>query len=191
MATYTDLHIKTKETINIDHCSGITNQKVKFVNPENIFRGTFIGGYILSGNNNIDGGIIKNVTIDSSYVKDVFLKNGEELNQELDNIVDKIDDNANNFTNNLNQISSNLSSVIRSTNTKLTSDIQILSNSIDSISTDVHNISAHYNKTFSEKSYSNGPDLSVDVLNIVNSENTTDQYSLQFLSGTLVLVKKQ
>jgi len=61
------------------------------------------------------------------------------------------------------------------------------------LSTDLSVLENRYDRTFDEMFYSRGTvghDLSVDVLNIVDKEETDNQFTLQFLSGTLVLVKK-
>lgn len=52
-------------------------------------------------------------------------------------------------------------------------------------------LSGHYSKTFTEQSYTKGGvDEKVDVLNIVNSEDLAQKFTLVYLSGTLVLSAK-
>ena len=43
MSTYTDLHNRVQESINVDYNSRITPQKVKLWNNENEYWGTFKG----------------------------------------------------------------------------------------------------------------------------------------------------
>lgn len=75
MSTYTDLHTRKRENLTIlrmpgDPHDGITPQRVIFVNPENIYEGTFKG--TLSGatlvsvdfkDSIFDGGLLKNASI--------------------------------------------------------------------------------------------------------------------------------
>ena len=79
MSTYTDLHNRAKETLNVDYHTRVTPQKVNFVNPENTYRGTFAGEIKTNGSNTIVGGTIANVVLSNSVLDKVEFKNGIKL----------------------------------------------------------------------------------------------------------------
>ena len=62
MSTYTDLHNKVKESLNVDYHSRETNQKSLFLNPENEYWGTFHGEVDVRGAS-INNGVLSDVTI--------------------------------------------------------------------------------------------------------------------------------
>ena len=62
MSTYTDLHNKVKESLNVDYHSRETNQKSLFLNPENEYWGTFHGEVDVKGAS-INNGVLSDVTI--------------------------------------------------------------------------------------------------------------------------------
>ena len=80
MSTYTDLHNKIKETINVDYHTRITPQNVKLLNPKNEYLGFF------NGKAAVNSGLIENVTLKDSILDNVKFKNGlvlDELNGKL------------------------------------------------------------------------------------------------------------
>ena len=80
----------------------------------------------------------------------------------------------------------NLQEQITSNDADIT-NIQSYISGDNSLCTELSAVKYHYNKTFIEDEYEIGPDNKVDVLKIVNSQNTSDAYKLIYLSGTLVL----
>lgn len=98
------------------------------------------------------------------------------------------------------QLSLSLSSTISSDYTtkvevnklssEITSDINLIQNAIsgeNAICSQLSDVRYHYARTFTEEHYTSGPDSDFDVLNIVNSQDTTNKFKLIYLSGTLVL----
>lgn len=87
MSTYTDLHNRAKETLNVDYHTRVTPQKVHFVNPENTYHGTFAGEIKTNGNNNIVGGTIASVILSNSILDNVSFKNGLKIDGIMTDIV--------------------------------------------------------------------------------------------------------
>ena len=67
MSTYTDLHNKVKEAINVDYHDRITTQKARFLNEENEYWGTF------KGKLNVDSAVVTKSTVVDSVLSDVVL----------------------------------------------------------------------------------------------------------------------
>lgn len=79
MSTYTDLHNKVKETLNVDYCSRDSFQEVHLKNPRNIYHGT-LKGTLQADDIAVEGGTIKNVTLmDSALSGKVILPGGTDL----------------------------------------------------------------------------------------------------------------
>lgn len=72
MSTYTDLHNRVKESLNVDYHTRETNQKVLFLNPENEYYGSFHGEVDVRGAS-VVGGTLSDVTIVSARLSNVVL----------------------------------------------------------------------------------------------------------------------
>ena len=100
MSTYTDTKNRIKETVNVTYHPGypddrVSTQKVKFLNEENEYWGTFKGKSVLE-DAEISGSVIKDTIIkDVTLSGEVRLPGGVDINavgQELENIKQDIED---------------------------------------------------------------------------------------------------
>lgn len=80
MSTYTDLHNKVKETLNVDYCSRDTFQEVHLKNPRNEYYGTFKGTFEAEGIN-VNGGILSDVTIVDVTLSNVTYPGGPDFDK--------------------------------------------------------------------------------------------------------------
>ena len=78
MSTYTDLHNRVQESINVDYNSRITPQKVKLWNNENEYWGTFKGALDVT-DISASHGSLSNVTIKDAVLDGVTLRNADGL----------------------------------------------------------------------------------------------------------------
>lgn len=88
MSTYTDLHNRVKENIVVGYNDRITTQKVKFLNEENEYQGTF-EGTLRAKNIDIAGGTLSNIHIVNAVLSNVSWEGGvnfETYGRELDQI---------------------------------------------------------------------------------------------------------
>lgn len=73
MSTYTDLHNKIQESINVDYKTRITCQKARFLNEENEYWGMFNGKIEVDGsrlyNTTLSNGTIYNAEIVNSIIR--------------------------------------------------------------------------------------------------------------------------
>lgn len=78
MSTYTDLHNRVQESINVDYSSRITPQIVKLRNEENEYWGTFKGALDVT-DITASSGSLSNVTIKDAVLDGVTLRNASGL----------------------------------------------------------------------------------------------------------------
>lgn len=110
----------------------------------------------------------------SSALSDEIIKLSTALSTNIDAL-------SANLSNEIEKLSASLSTTTNLSIEQLCSEIIANDKDISAISTDLSVLEYHYNRTFDEKVYKEaavGPDLSVDVLKIVNSENTNEFYTL-------------
>ena len=88
MSTYTDLHNRVQESINVDYNSRVTPQKVKFHNVENEYWGTFKGTMQVD-NVALSGGSLSDVTLTNVKINGATFTNVDDLNIRMDDYVDK------------------------------------------------------------------------------------------------------
>ena len=137
MSTYTDLHNKVKETINVDFHNRITPQKAKFLNEENEYWGTFKGTMAVE-NVTIKGGTIEDATIKSSILVDPMISSSQgvldlgQMKAELDDISCSV---LPEIRSDINEISGRVLSADRALD-EVKADVKFLSNVI---STDISN----------------------------------------------------
>lgn len=100
MSTYTDLHNRVQESINVDYKSRITPQKVKLLNAENEYWGTF-KGKVQAEDIALTGGTFSGVTITDATLDNVKFSNVSGLQidmtdyaktSDLTELVEDIDD---------------------------------------------------------------------------------------------------
>ena len=102
----------------------------------------------------------------------------ERLSTALSNDVGKL---STDLSTEIEKLSTALSNTVKLSVEQLCSEISSNDNDISAVSSDLSVLKYHYNRTFEEKFYTHGsttPDISVDVLKIVNSENTDTQYTM-------------
>ena len=81
---------------------------------------------------------------------------------------------------------------VKSLSTDIVKDItniQTVISGNDGLCDHISDLEYHYDRTFTEDTYTSGPDTKFDVLKIVDSQNTNNKFKLIYLSGTLVLQK--
>lgn len=163
MSTYTDLHNKVKETINVDYHNRITPQKVKFLNEENEYWGT-LKGNISAEDININGGKIENVSLANVKLSgDVITESGVDLNKvgsdiaqlydETEAINEKITEFKDSTTKKFEEVDINLynlSNAISSQAGSTDAAINQLSSDVADISSDVADISSDLSTTKSD-----------------------------------------
>lgn len=88
MSTYTDLHNRVQESINVDYVTRKTPQKVILANKENEYYGTFHGQVDIE-NIDVNGGTISGVTIQDAVLSGVQLCAVDGLNIDLGDYVKK------------------------------------------------------------------------------------------------------
>ena len=157
MSTYTDLHNKVKEAINVDYHDRITTQKARFLNEENEYWGTF------KGKLNVASAVVTKSTVVDSVLSDVVLTGsiliGEydlpgfaaklrELSGTIENQSELLDGEIAEREEN----EKNISILITNQDAKTTAEIStikdnivFLSSKIDTQSSDIKNISSDLN----------------------------------------------
>ena len=167
MSTYTDLHKRLKENVSLDSRNRITTQEAKFLNANNEFWGTFVG-QLSSKGIAIDGGTLKNVTIDGVMLTNVSGTAGEfkgfdSLNDKIVELSDRMYDPEFGIEKQLNNFSGELGEV--------KNDITSLDGSISNITLSVNTLNgAILNDTTDNKI----KDLSIDLNALKLSVNTFD-----------------
>ncbi len=90
MSTYTDLHNRVQESINVDYNSRVTPQVVKLHNNENEYWGTFKGTMQVD-NIDINGGTLSGVKLRNVEISGATFKDVDGLNLDLDDYVKEAD----------------------------------------------------------------------------------------------------
>lgn len=132
MSTYTDLHNRVKETLNVDFHSRITPQRARFLNEENEYWGTF-SGTLSADDIDVNGGTLTNVKVNHATLSDVTLKTSDGTSIDM-----------NSLANDVQQISA----VAYTEIPKIYGDIRYLSGQISSSDTKFEEFKAETNGKF-------------------------------------------
>ena len=173
MSTYTDLHNKIKETLNVDYISRESLQEVHLKNLRNEYYGTFKGTFESEGIN-VNGGTLKDVVLDGVTLKNVSYPGGIDFDQ-IGTQVSQISSDQLQCSENISTLDSKINS---ETSQRKEIDIN-LNNKIDSLSTTVkNNLTA-----IASDIYSDVEVISIDLKNQIENVNN----NLSNISTDIVL----
>lgn len=136
MSTYTDLHNKVKESVNVDFRSRVTPQKVRMLNEENEYWGTFKGTMVADGIE-VKGGVLNDVQINHSTLSDVYVKTKDGSTIDLNTLANDVQELSGIAFEEIPAIHDeikHLSSEISSNDTKFDTKIYVLQDQIDDLS---------------------------------------------------------